>query len=175
MVKLISLVKSSSTSGKSGKRLIEDEPVDDTKLLEMTPQSPRNAAEDAAAHAIFDHFDTDHTGSINVIELQEMCESMGKEMDIESAWQALKALDKAGNGMISFDEFLGWWRVGLDTHAITGEHSPADVRKRIEELRSQAEANLGREKNNSVDSPADEGSCGTSTAVASFAPMTLDP
>ena len=30
-----------------------------------------------------------------------MCEEMGKEMDIEAAWQALKALDRAGDGMIS--------------------------------------------------------------------------
>ena len=159
MVKLISLVKSSSSAGKSGKQLIgDDEPADDTKLLEMTPPSPRNAAEDAAAHAIFDHFDADHTGKINVIELQEMCESMGKEMDINAAWEALKALDKAGDGMISFDEFLEWWRVGLDTSAITGEHSPSVVRKQIAELRAQAEANLSRPMSTSVESPADEAS-----------------
>ena len=77
--------------------------------------------ENPAAKAIFDKYDEDRTGSINVLELQArrpltirllqhpaqcacaqaMCEEMGKEMDIEAAWQALKALDRAGDGMIS--------------------------------------------------------------------------
>ena len=156
MVKLISLVKSSSSAGKSGKQLIgDDEPADDTSC-EMT-RRPGVTLLRAQLRAIFDHFDADHTGKINVIELQEMCESMGKEMDINAAWEALKALDKAGGGMISFGEF---WvvEVGLDTSAITGEHSPSDVRKQIAELRAQAEANLSRPM------PPGRVSCGEASA-----------
>jgi len=58
---------------------------------------------------IFDRFDANKSGEIDVRELQQLTRSLGLSMDRESINNAMFELDRNRNGAISFDEFWDWW------------------------------------------------------------------
>ena len=104
----------------------------------MTESSTEKlATENPAAKAIFDRYDKDGTGQIDSKELQAMCNAMGRQLTEAEAAVAVKRLDKGGDGVISFTEFMEWWRIGLDTTAIK-EDSIAHKRMEIDAAKAQA-------------------------------------
>jgi len=59
---------------------------------------------------IFDRFDANQSGEIDLRELQQLTRSLGLSMDRESINNAMFDLDMNRNGAISFDEFWSWWQ-----------------------------------------------------------------
>ena len=72
------------------------------------PASPSHATANQAAKAFFDRFDGDGKGHLEVHEFQALCESMGRTLDLDEAQAALSALDKAGDGTVSYTDFTEW-------------------------------------------------------------------
>ena len=58
---------------------------------------------------IFDHFDKDGNGTIEVDEFSDLLSALGAEMGAAEVAVGLEALDTNGNGRIDFDEFVAWW------------------------------------------------------------------
>jgi hypothetical protein len=65
---------------------------------------------DAEIKEIFGHYDRDRSGSIKASELARLLEALGMEMEEHDLKVAVLDIDKDGDGNISWDEFLGWWR-----------------------------------------------------------------
>jgi len=59
---------------------------------------------------VFDKYDTNKNGSINLSDFGHMCMELGAELTPEQLETALRVLDKDGNGTIEYDEFLPWWQ-----------------------------------------------------------------
>ncbi len=58
---------------------------------------------------IFDMFDSEMDGVIDVQDFWEMCVSIGREITRDQAKEALSKLDLNGDGVVDFDEFFAWW------------------------------------------------------------------
>ncbi len=62
-------------------------------------------------HATFQHFDKDGNDTISAKEFQDMIyEVKGEVLDKKALKQALKEVDRDGNGVVDFNEFV-WWFV----------------------------------------------------------------
>ncbi|MBX5481720.1 MAG: EF-hand domain-containing protein [Myxococcaceae bacterium] len=59
---------------------------------------------------IFGHYDRNKSGVIDASEFARLCEALGMEMDDEVLQAGLSVVDADGDGKISWDEFLAWWR-----------------------------------------------------------------
>lgn len=59
---------------------------------------------------VFDRFDANKSGEIDIRELQQLTRALGLSMDRESINNAMFELDQNRNGSISFDEFWSWWQ-----------------------------------------------------------------
>ncbi|KAJ3180925.1 hypothetical protein HDU87_001571 [Geranomyces variabilis] len=59
---------------------------------------------------IFDKFDTDSSGTINVKEFRNLCYDMGYFLSDKELSLAIKLVDGDGNGEISYNEFIKWWQ-----------------------------------------------------------------
>ena len=57
----------------------------------------------------FARFDADRSGTIETRELAHLFEALGQQPDDEAIADAMKSLDKNGDGTISFDELAAWW------------------------------------------------------------------
>jgi len=57
---------------------------------------------------VFDHYDTDKSGLIDVSELQHLMESLGMSLDKQQAEEMLNVLDVNNDGDVSREEFLDW-------------------------------------------------------------------
>ncbi|KAI8824298.1 uncharacterized protein EV422DRAFT_315601 [Fimicolochytrium jonesii] len=62
------------------------------------------------SRVIFDKFDTDSSGTINVREFRDLCYDMGYFLSDKELSMAIKLLDVDGNGEISYGEFINWWQ-----------------------------------------------------------------
>ncbi len=58
---------------------------------------------------IFDHFDKDSNGTIEVNEFADLLDALGAEMSAEEVRVGLDVLDTNRNGRIDFHEFVEWW------------------------------------------------------------------
>jgi Ca2+-binding EF-hand superfamily protein len=58
----------------------------------------------------FDFNDSDSNGKIDFVEFVAMLEGLEADIDAAQAQFGFKAVDTDGDGMISFDEFVEWWR-----------------------------------------------------------------
>jgi Ran GTPase-activating protein (RanGAP) involved in mRNA processing and transport len=81
--------------------LLEDAAASTTDGKELNPHQQIELA--------FDRFDTDHSGELDAKELQELIIFIGYDMSSKQLREALTALDRNGDGLISKDEFLQWW------------------------------------------------------------------
>jgi Ca2+-binding EF-hand superfamily protein len=55
---------------------------------------------------VFDHFDVDHSGSIDAEELGAVFQAMGQEMSSEELESMIAGVDDDGSGQIEFPEFI---------------------------------------------------------------------
>eukprot|EP00992_Anisonema_acinus_P012666 TRINITY_DN8280_c0_g1_i1.p1 TRINITY_DN8280_c0_g1~~TRINITY_DN8280_c0_g1_i1.p1 ORF type:complete len:565 (-),score=161.04 TRINITY_DN8280_c0_g1_i1:77-1771(-) len=58
---------------------------------------------------VFDEFDKDRSGFIELGELEDMSRRLGSKLTEEETKSAMIALDKDNDGKVCFDEFLEWW------------------------------------------------------------------
>ncbi|KAL6042446.1 Calmodulin [Balamuthia mandrillaris] len=59
---------------------------------------------------VFDKHDKDHSGSIDEKEFRSMCYDLGYHLSDLELKMAVKRLDMNGDGGISYEEFVHWWR-----------------------------------------------------------------
>lgn len=76
----------------------------------MKPKPEIDPEELAELREIFDHFDKDHSGSIDMVELGQLMDALGGHAKFSELVLALSALDTDHSGRIDFDEFVAWWR-----------------------------------------------------------------
>ena len=60
----------------------------------------------------FVDFDADESGFIDGEEMRKIANSIGENPDTEEFKQAMLALDFNGDNIISFTEFVAWWKIG---------------------------------------------------------------
>lgn len=71
--------------------------------------SPRSAnALDSEAKSFFDEFDNDRGGEISADELGTAIRMLGLNPTMKELQNAIKKMDRNGNGMIEYDEFLAF-------------------------------------------------------------------
>lgn len=59
--------------------------------------------------AIFNKYDTDKSGELDLDEFAVFCKDMGEDYTPEQLEIALAEIDEDGNGTIDFEEFYTWW------------------------------------------------------------------
>lgn len=64
----------------------------------------------AEARELFNHYDGNHSGTIEAAEFSRICEALGMEMDDEQLRIGLSIVDADNDGRIGWDEFLSWWK-----------------------------------------------------------------
>lgn len=62
---------------------------------------------------MFDQFDEDKSGAIDLKELQSLCAKLGNPVNDEQLQNAMKDLDLNGDGVIDFSEFSRWYFTGM--------------------------------------------------------------
>ena len=73
------------------------------------------AIQDADLRAIFERFDLDNSGSLDMEELKQACLAAGLPADDETIRMTMEALDTDGDGVVSVEEFkaapkeVAWW------------------------------------------------------------------
>lgn len=58
----------------------------------------------------FTFFDDDKSGFIDFPEYQDMLRIMGFDADSDDAARSFDDIDSDGDGEVSFQEFMVWWR-----------------------------------------------------------------
>ena len=58
---------------------------------------------------IFEHFDRDANGIIDVNEFRQILTTLDPDIGADEIDMGLTIVDANGNGMIEFDEFINWW------------------------------------------------------------------
>lgn len=59
---------------------------------------------------LFDKYDKDNSGSINVKELGSLCYDKGYFLNDAELAQAMKVVDTDKSGSVTYDEFQKWWK-----------------------------------------------------------------
>ena len=63
----------------------------------------------AEVREIFDHYDKNGNGVIEVGELGSLFEALDAQLDKTQLAAAIGDLDTNGNGRLEFAEFIAWW------------------------------------------------------------------
>lgn len=85
--------------------------VDETPDAEMKTVLRGEDISENSCRQVFDRFDANKSGEIDIRELQQLTRALGLSMDRESINNAMFELDKNRNGSISFEEFWSWWAI----------------------------------------------------------------
>ena len=64
--------------------------------------------------AIFDRFDVDQSGTLDVAELGALCAALGQPLNHDETEEAVHTLDANRDGTVSYVEFVHWWQQGHD-------------------------------------------------------------
>jgi inorganic pyrophosphatase len=93
---------------------VVDEEMKVTQLARSRSKSkePREftPSELESIRQLFDAFDHDKSGSINLIELKDLHTKLGEPLTDEEAALAIKVIKTKEDGVLQFEEFLQWWR-----------------------------------------------------------------
>jgi len=58
----------------------------------------------------FDTHDEDGSGSIDIAEFERIAIDLGEPLSQEGLQEIVRDLDKDGSGVVSYDEFIRWWK-----------------------------------------------------------------
>lgn len=72
--------------------------------MNVTPEERQELRE------AFDFNDNDSNGKIDFMEFVAMLDGLEADVDAAQAQLGFEEVDTDGDGMISFDEFVEWWR-----------------------------------------------------------------
>ena len=61
------------------------------------------------ALSLFEEYDTDGGGKLDVEEVHALCERLGKNMTMAQVEQLVRRLDDSGDMQLDADEFANWW------------------------------------------------------------------
>lgn len=61
---------------------------------------------------VFKSFDKDNSGYIDINELKEVSQELGRPLDAAELEECMKDLDQNKDGKISYEEFSTWWLSG---------------------------------------------------------------
>mmetsp|Transcript_28829 Transcript_28829/g.50736 ORF Transcript_28829/g.50736 Transcript_28829/m.50736 type:complete len:433 (+) Transcript_28829:201-1499(+) len=93
----------------------------------------------STAQIVFNKFDTDNSGSIDVKEFQALCYNLGYMLTQAEIKYAVLSLDKDGSGQIESGEFQQWWgsydrwtKLFLDDTALKQRTAAANVFRRFD-------------------------------------------
>jgi len=75
------------------------------KILETMPDEDKEKAK-----KVFEIFDKDKDGKLNVTELQLLIHQVGELFTTEEVHLAMKELDRDYDNMLSLEEFVTWWK-----------------------------------------------------------------
>jgi len=84
--------------------------VDDRAPPEPKTVLNESDIDEKTCQEVFDRFDANKSGEIDIRELQELTRALGLSMDRESINNSMFELDTNRNGAISFLEFWNWWQ-----------------------------------------------------------------
>lgn len=99
----------------------------------------------------FDRYDSDRSGSIDRVEFKRMFrEELCQPLSDEQIDDAMRAMDKSGDGEIQFDELLLWFAVGVRDNKVASQAS--DLLK--DALKAKRTMRRYREKLNALVPPA---------------------
>jgi len=74
--------------------------------ITSAPRDKLTAAEISLYEQMFSHYDKDKSGSIDANELKALLAELGRQTSDELMVTLMKELDKDGNGLVEFPEFL---------------------------------------------------------------------
>jgi Ca2+-binding EF-hand superfamily protein len=77
--------------------------------LEAIKDLEGEAAELAELRQGFDVVDRDNDGWINSKEFGSLLQSLDQELSEDECLLAFELTDADGDGLIGFEEFMGWW------------------------------------------------------------------
>ena len=63
---------------------------------------------------IFDSVDADGSGTLEVQEIVNLCQTLGVSLAPDAINQFFNALDSNHDGKISFEEFVAWYKLGTE-------------------------------------------------------------
>eukprot|EP01052_Picozoa_sp_SAG31_P005743 SAG31_NODE_257_length_18942_cov_6.099135_13_plen_517_part_00 len=69
----------------------------------------RKAEKLAVAHILFNNMDADLSGTLDYVEIKELCKMLGKEYSDDEFKKAMAELDVNGDQNVDADEFCQWW------------------------------------------------------------------
>jgi len=81
-------------------------------LSEEASVSSRRPKSKMQVRQIFEKFDKDHSGAMDVREMQDFLESLSN-VDLGTSQSIIDAIDKDNSGAIEFDEFYAWYMKSL--------------------------------------------------------------
>lgn len=75
----------------------------------MTAGTVFESSKKKKVRAIFNKYDTDKSGELDLAEFDKLCQDLGEVYTPEQLEVALDEIDADGNGGIDFEEFYKWW------------------------------------------------------------------
>ena len=75
----------------------------------MTAGTVFESSKKKKVRAIFNKYDTDKSGELDMDEFEQFCIDLGESYTPEQLEVALGEIDDDGNGTIDFEEFYKWW------------------------------------------------------------------
>jgi len=107
----------------------------------MRTTVPPDLVDYNSCKSVFDRYDVNKSGEIDLRELQQLVRSLGLSMDREAINNAMFDLDLNRNGTISFEEFWQWWKHASDRTKNAQSGSPSRAPSRAGGSRSQKDDN----------------------------------
>ena len=95
-----------------------------------------------AVRNIFNKYDVDGSGTIDHQEFRKMMEDLGVEMTRAEFQEAITMLDQDHNGLVDFEEFLGWWK----QNAGNGVVLSSDIDSLFQHVLSEAKLSVEADK-----------------------------
>lgn len=100
------------------------EPIS-TEPARMRTTMPDGLVDYKGCKDVFDRYDVNKSGEIDLRELQQLVRSLGLSMDREAINNAMFDLDLNRNGTISFEEFWEWWKANANRTTASSGGSPS--------------------------------------------------
>ena len=69
----------------------------------------RKAEKEAVARILFNQMDEDGSGSLDMDEVFQLCEKLGKKYTDEEFEKVQAQMDEDGSNAVDADEFVQWW------------------------------------------------------------------